>query len=129
MVLLDTDIMIDLLRQYEPAVTWFIALDNEEIALPGYVAMELIQGCRNKLEQAKIEAALRPCRMVWPTPDMCQAALSSFAQFRLSHNLGLLDALIGQTAVALDMPLYSFNTKHYAALPSLKVVEPYQRVP
>lgn len=129
MVLLDTDIMIDLLRQYEPAISWLISLGNEEIALPGYVAMELIQGCRNKQEQTKIEAALRPCRMVWPTPDVCQEALGSFAQFRLSHNLGLLDALIGQTAVALDLPLYTFNTKHYAALPTLKSVEPYQRVP
>jgi len=128
MVLLDTDIMIDLLRQYEPAVSWLISLGNEEIALPGYVAMELIQGCRNKLEQAKVETALRTCRMVWPTPDMCQEALSIFAQFRLSHNLGLLDALIGQTAVAMDMPLYTFNIRHYAALPRLTTVQPYQHV-
>lgn len=129
MIVLDTDIMIDLLRPYAPAVSWLVSLGDEEVALPGYVAMEMIQGCRDKLEQAKVETALRTCRVVWPAPDTCQEALSLFAQFRLSHHLGLLDALIGQTAVAMDLPLCTFNAKHYAALARLKTVEPYQRGP
>ena len=51
MILLDTDVMIDLLRQYPPAVAWLDSLGSEEIILPGFVAMELIQGCRDKAEQ------------------------------------------------------------------------------
>ncbi|RME69579.1 MAG: type II toxin-antitoxin system VapC family toxin, partial [Chloroflexi bacterium] len=52
MILLDSDVMIDLLRQYPPAMKWFDTLeDEEEIVLSGYVVMELLQGCRNKLEQ------------------------------------------------------------------------------
>jgi hypothetical protein len=51
MILLDSDVMIDLLRQYPPATGWFDTLDDEEeLLLPGYVVMELIQGCRNKPE-------------------------------------------------------------------------------
>ena len=30
MILLDSDVMIDLLRQYSPATRWFDALDDEE---------------------------------------------------------------------------------------------------
>jgi len=30
MILLDSDVMIDLLRQYPPAMRWFNALDDEE---------------------------------------------------------------------------------------------------
>ena len=38
MILLDSDVMIDLLRQYLPAMRWFDALDDEEeLRLPGYV--------------------------------------------------------------------------------------------
>jgi predicted nucleic acid-binding protein len=56
MILLDSDVMIDLLRQYPPAVEWFDTLeDEEEIILPGYVVMELIQGCRNKTEQERLQ--------------------------------------------------------------------------
>ena len=40
MILLDSDVMIDLLRQYPPAAEWFDTLeDEEEIILPGYVVM------------------------------------------------------------------------------------------
>ncbi len=53
MVLLDTDIMIDFLRGYPPALIFFDALGENEILLPGFVVMELIQGCKNKTEQEK----------------------------------------------------------------------------
>ncbi len=47
MILLDSDVLIDLLRNYPPAVGWFDTLhDNEELMVSGYVVMELIQGCR-----------------------------------------------------------------------------------
>lgn len=56
MILLDSDVMIDLLRQHPPAMRWFDTLDeDEELVLPGFVVMELIQGCRNKQEQERIQ--------------------------------------------------------------------------
>ncbi|MGE0887360.1 MAG: type II toxin-antitoxin system VapC family toxin [Blastocatellales bacterium] len=43
MILLDSDVMIDLFRRFPPAVEWFGSLSaDEEIALPGFVVMELI---------------------------------------------------------------------------------------
>jgi predicted nucleic acid-binding protein len=42
MILLDSDIMIDFLRKYPPAINWLSSLEDEKIALPGYVVMELI---------------------------------------------------------------------------------------
>jgi predicted nucleic acid-binding protein len=127
MLLLDTDVMIDLLRQYPPAVAWLDSVGDEEIALPGFVVMELIQGCRNKQEQDKIEAALAPYRVVWPSPTTCDAALSVFARYYLSHNLGILDALMAQIAVALHEPLHTFNQKHYVAVPHLTTIQPYEK--
>ncbi len=125
MILLDTDIMIDLLRKYQPAMAWLASLGEEEIVLPGFVVMELIQGCRNKLEQEKVEKNLTPVSVVWPSSKTCDEALSAFASYHLSHSLGLLDALISETAIALNLPLHTFNQKHYAAIPNLKTVEPY----
>jgi predicted nucleic acid-binding protein len=55
MLLLDTDIMIDLLRRYPPALAWLTSLGSTELALPDYVVMELIQGCRSKAEQDQLE--------------------------------------------------------------------------
>jgi len=125
MITLDSDVMIDLLRQYPPAVTWLDSLGEEEIILSGFVVMELLQGCRNKIEQAKVEQVLTGFETVWPLPETCEEALMVFARYHLSHGVGLLDALIGQTAVALNLPLHTFNRKHYAAIPKLISIEPY----
>jgi len=105
MILLDTDVMVDLLRQYPPAVAWLDSLGEEEIVLPGFVVMELIQGCRTRAEQEKVERELGAYSVAWPSPGTCDEALSVFARYRLSHGLGILDALIGQMAVACPCTL------------------------
>ncbi len=129
MILLDSDVMIDLLRQHPAAVEWFDTLEEEEeIILPGYVVMELIQGCRNKVEQERLQRVLATYGVVWPAPEDCDRALEVFTQYRLSHNAGLLDVLIGQTAVALGMPLCTFNQKHYQFIAGLRTIQPYERV-
>src|SRR5262249_54945215 len=109
MILLDTDVMIDILRRYPPAASWLESLGEEEILLPGFVVMELLQGCRNKAEQEQLEKTLQAYAVAWPSPETCNEAVVVFASVHLSHGLGMLGALIGQTAVALQVPLYTFN--------------------
>jgi predicted nucleic acid-binding protein len=41
LILLDSDVMIDILRQYQPTTAWLASLDGEEILLSGFVVMEL----------------------------------------------------------------------------------------
>jgi len=129
MILLDSDVMIDLLRQYPPAMRWFDTLDDEEeLLLPGYVVMELIQGCRNKVEQEKVQHELATYGVVWPAPADCDEALGVFTEYHLSQTAGLLDVLIGQIAVALRVPLYTFNQKHYRFIPGLQTIQPYEKI-
>ncbi|MEN8217258.1 MAG: PIN domain-containing protein [Pseudomonadota bacterium] len=128
MIFHDSDIVIDLLRQFPPAIGWFDALDEEEeIVLSGFVVMELIQGCKNKLEQEKLQKELSIYEIVWPSQNSCNEALNIFTQYYLSHNVGLLDVLIGQTAVDLGVPLYTFNQKYYLVVPHLQTIQPYQK--
>ena len=96
MILLDSDVMIDLLRQYLPAMRWFDALDDEEeLLLSGYVVMELIQGCRNKAEQEKVQGELATYGVVWPAPADCDEGRSAFSQSIISVTmLGCLMRLL-----------------------------------
>lgn len=128
MILLDSDVLIDLLRKHPPAVAWFGTLpEDEELAVSGYVVMELIQGCRNKVEQDRVQRELATYGVVWLSEAECDRALDVFTRFRLSHNAGLLDVLIGQTAVALGEPLYTFNQRHYRFIPGIQTVQPYAK--
>ena len=49
------------------------------------------------------------------------------SEYHLSHSIGLLDALIGLTAVAVNLPLYTFNQKHYSMIPNLHTIQPYEK--
>lgn len=127
MILIDADVAIDILRQYPPAMAWAESVSMESVVLPGFVLMELFQGCRNKEQQDKIERTLFRSVVLWPAPDACDAALSLYKDSHLSHGLGMLDALIGQLAVSLDIPLHTFNERHFFMIPGIRIVKPYER--
>jgi len=52
-------VTVDIMRKSPPALVWPEALADETVGIPGLVAMELIQGCRNRTEQTRVEAVLR----------------------------------------------------------------------
>jgi hypothetical protein len=114
--LLDTDVLIDVQRGHPPA-----------LAVPGFVVMELIQSARNTREVQNARKQVTGFQIVWPSQADCARALADFTTLHLSHNLGLIDALIAATAVGLNATLSTFNLKHYRAVPGLTVMQPYNR--
>jgi predicted nucleic acid-binding protein len=126
MDLIDTDVLIDIQRKHPPAVTWFTNL-TELPAVPGFVVMELIQDARNSREIRQALKLIAPMEIVWPTENDCSRALSDFTAYHLSHNLGLLDALIAACAVGQQAVLFTFNVKHYRVVPGLNLIQPYTR--
>jgi predicted nucleic acid-binding protein len=124
-ILLDTDVAVDILRGHAPAIAWLQGLGAAPVGLPGLVVMELLQGCQNKPEQARVEQFCQAYALFWPTTADCQKALHEFAAYHLSHNLGLLDALIGNCAVGLNEPLATFNVRHYQVISGLQTIQPY----
>ena len=127
MILFDTDVMIDVLRNHPSALRWAKTISTQDVVLPGFVALELVQGCKNKVELDKVERALQRYQVAWPSPTACDRALQLYIQHRLSQGLSIFDALVGQMAVDLNLPLYTFNQRHYALVPNLQIVQPYQR--
>ena len=123
-MLLDTDVMVSFLRGYPPAVNWLTNFTSP-VGLIGVSAMELLQGCRNQAEQQRVERVLARFTFHWPTLADCHRAYRDFAAYRLSTGLGLLDSLIGNTAIGLNEQLATFNVKHYIPIAGLQTVQPY----
>ncbi|MGE3540207.1 MAG: PIN domain-containing protein [Candidatus Tectimicrobiota bacterium] len=126
MDLLDTDILIDVQRQHAPALAWFVGLTTVP-GVPGFVVMELIQDAQNTAQVREVLKLVAPLPVFWPTAADCQRALHHFTAYHLSHNLGLLDALIAACAVGLSATLYTFNVKYYHVVPDLTIAQPYTR--
>jgi predicted nucleic acid-binding protein len=125
MELVDTDVLIDVQRGFRAAEEWFAT--DRDIAVPGFVVMELVQDARNSDEVRKALALVDSLDVVWPSPAECQSALDQFAQLHLPHGLGLLDSLIAATAVGHGSVLNTFNDRHYRMFPGLMTVRPYRR--
>lgn len=126
MELVDTDVLIDVQRGHPPATAWFASLTSLP-AVPGFVVMELVQDARNAREVRQALQLVAPLPVVWPTETDCARALADFSVLHLSHGLGLLDALIAACAVGQGATLFTFNSKHYSAVPGLVVAAPYTR--
>ena len=127
MRLLDTDVVVDAVRGYLPALHWLTSL-GEQPGLPGVVMMELVEGCANKVELRRIQQMVKPYALHWPTSADCQNGLTYLTRFYLSHNLGLQDALIAATAIGRGATLCTFNVKHFGAVPGLVTEQPYARL-
>jgi predicted nucleic acid-binding protein len=126
MRLVDSDVMIDLERQYPPALAWFDSL-IEAPGLPGFVVLELLEGCRNKGEVARIQAQAAFFAVYWPTWSDCERAMATFARARLSHQLSIPDLMIAECAVGLGATLCTFNVRHFRAVTGLVTEQPYRR--
>jgi predicted nucleic acid-binding protein len=107
MYLLDTDVLIDIQRGHSPAISWFASLTTIP-NVPGFVVMELIQDAQNMQQVRKALKLVAPLSIIWATEADCTRALSDFTTYHLSHNLGLLDALIAACAVGQSLTLCTF---------------------
>jgi predicted nucleic acid-binding protein len=128
MRLLDTDIIVDVMRGHVPAIQWLVSQSDRDIGIPGLVFMEVINGWRNRREIRFLRRHLSPYNLYWPTAADSDRVLATFTRFHWSHSLGILDALIAECAVGLGVPLCTFNVRHFRAVPGLVTEQPYQRI-
>ncbi len=122
--LLDTSILVDLLRGSKTARDWIDTIPETARAISVITAAELLAGCRNRPEQNAVERELDLYEIVWISGQVSQSALDWYKHFRLSHNVGFLDCLIAATASQNGLLLATLNLKHFP-FPTLQTERPY----
>ncbi len=123
--LLDTSILIDILRGHKPARAWVVSVPPPVRFVSVVTTAELLSGCRNQTEQRAVDRELALYQMVWLNEAISQAALQFYRRFHLSHGSGFLDCLIAATASEHDLQLATLNLKHFSPFPDLQATKPY----
>lgn len=123
--LIDTTILVDVLRGNTSARIWIDALPEDGCAISVITAAELLAGCRNRTEQRTVERELELYEILWITEEISQTALDFYKRYHLSHNVGFLDCLIAATAIVNGLQLATVNLKHFAPFPHLVSERPY----
>jgi predicted nucleic acid-binding protein len=123
--LLDTSILIGILRGQVSARSWVDALALPTRHVSVISSAELLAGCRNQREQRTVERELNLYNVVWIDESISQAALDFYRRFHLSHGVGFLDCLIAATALQHGLRLATLNLRHFAMLPGVQAECPY----
>ncbi|HSI72232.1 MAG TPA: PIN domain-containing protein [Fimbriimonas sp.] len=126
LVFVDTDVLVEITRENESAVEWSRGVD-EELLVPGVVAMEMLIGSRNKGEKERAEKLLSAFNISWHSSADNSLAFDLLRHYGLAAGLSLPDFFIAAQSLNQDAKLYSFNLKHFRAIPNLAVEAPYPR--
>jgi predicted nucleic acid-binding protein len=123
---LDTDIVVDALRDFTLAIDYLEDVEQQgDLRISRPTQMELLVGCRNRAELQPLGRFLRRFTMIELTESIGQSAVALLSQYRLSHGLLIIDALIAATALAHGETLYTKNVRHFRMIPGLRVIRPY----
>lgn len=115
MLLFDTDVLIDHLRGFGPAVD-LLSSSTSRLFLSAISVAELYQGVRGGpegLEQRTLRRFLDRFEIIPLSPDIAMKAGLLRKEYRTSHGVGLADSVIAATATSLGARIMTLNVKHY----------------
>ncbi|MBA2369883.1 MAG: type II toxin-antitoxin system VapC family toxin [Candidatus Protochlamydia sp.] len=125
--LIDTDIIIDLLRGIPEAINFMKSvMGSTECFITPITIAELYGGVREGREQVILDQFITEFQVTLFDLKIAQKGGIYRRDFGKSHSVGLADALIAASAESYGLTLATLNKKHY---PMLKTVHiPYRKL-
>lgn len=122
-VVLDTTVLIDILRGHGKAVEYVLGL--EEVAVCSEVTrVEVLRGLRSE-ERRVAERLFHQLRWVSVDEAIARAAGDTGRRLRRSHSgIGIADLIIAATAESLGLPLATTNIRHFPMFKGLRAPYP-----
>lgn len=121
--LLDTAVVVDLLRSYPPSQEWLA--QQSRLGIVPIVWLEIIQGAEDLRAQKRAVELLRHFERVNVEPVDFDWAIRQALRYRLSHSVDVMDCVIAAVASRLELPLYTRNLKHFVPVLGSLVRKPY----
>ena len=121
--LVDTDVLIDFLRGYAPAVQWMGERRNQPLVSVITIA-ELRAGMRAG-EESALETLFDALVAIPVDERIAGCAGDLRREFGPSHGTGLADALIAASSIMNKARLVTLNAKHYPMMKGL--LQPYRK--
>ena len=123
-LLIDTDVIIDYLRDRPEAVSYLESL-TEPLMVSAVTIAELYAGVRDGAERRALDIFIQAFEIVAVDVEVAVKGGLYRRDYSKSHNTGLADALIAATAEIRNAELVTLNKKHFPMLAN--VIVPYQK--
>lgn len=129
--IIDTDILIDLLRNKKQAITFVASLETQNLTLSTTAIniFELHHGAHKSRDPEKNVHAISKVSsrlVILPlTSKSAQEAGHIYAELeRNGHPIGLRDTFIAAIALTRDCSVATRNQQHFNKIPELKIICP-----
>lgn len=128
MVILDTDLLVGVLRGDDAATQCLITLQkkHKNICVSTVTIFELLRGIQrstnrdaNRVKYLEIMGSIYAIEFTYFEADIA-GKIDAF-HMKAGTPIGLLDTMIAATCITTKMPLVTRNVKHYAKIPGLQV--------
>ncbi len=124
--LVDTDVWIDYLRGHPQAIKCVKQLP-ERVWISAVSVAELHVGVREGTEREALTQLLSTLKVVEVNAVIATRGGLLRRDYGRSHGVGLNDALIGATALEMQLQLLTLNVKHYPELDKQHVKKAYNK--
>jgi len=120
LILCDTCVVIDFINQNSNALERLKEQGNI-LCINSVIEMELIQGIHDKREMQKVIININGFRRLEINQAILDLATQLLTRYLLSHHLQLPDAMIAACALIYDIPILTYNIKHFKYIPNIKL--------
>ena len=122
----DTDVLIDIARKDPRALDFWRRAEARSTMTCSVISLfELLAGCQNQREQRATLRSLATVEIVQVESGDSIQALQWYRSYHLSRGTGFLDCFVAAAARRLDCQVHTLNTRHFNAIPGLKIMRPY----
>jgi predicted nucleic acid-binding protein len=123
-LLIDTDVLVDYLREFPPTVDYLEALE-EELCTSSIVVAELYGGVRDGKDRQALGSLLSVFEIKPSDADLAERGGLLRRDYVPKHGTGLADALIAATVQQCGAELVTLNARHFPMLHD--VIVPYRK--
>jgi len=126
-ILVESTILIDFLRGHEEAIEFLdhARKNNGEMAISVISSMELIIGCRDKVDLQKTQKFLSEFEIIDISIPISRKTYQLIIQYSKSHGLVIPDAFIAGTALEENLKLVTSNVRHFEMISGVTIQKPY----
>ena len=121
MILIDTNILIEIYRNNLSIIDTVKEIGQNNISVSDITCAELLYGARNKKELQIITKDLSKLQTISINDHISKNAVELVKKYALSHKLSLPDALIAATALYHNITLYTLNVKDFVYIKGIQL--------
>ena len=122
-MILDTDILVWVLREYSPALRFVDSIPSAGRNLSVVTYLELLYGARDARDLTSVRELVEDlfAEVIPVSEAISRTAVRLMEGFVLASRLGVNDAFIAATALERHEPLATGNQKHFRFIPGLQL--------